>query len=540
MPHGESIYMANTTSREALLEAQCLQLEEKNAKLQLQNDELAAKLKWYEEQVRLAQHKRFSASSEQTRSDEVQLQLQIFNEAEAEAELAPADQEQTVETVTYQRKKGANRKRVDILENLPVQRVEYRLPAEEQLCPCCSGPLHEMSTEVRRELKMIPAQAVVTEHVQYVYSCRRCDREGTETPVITAPKPNPAAPGSLASSSALAYTMTQKFVDAQPLYRQEQQFARLGVPLSRQTMANWMLSAAETWFEPLYARMHEHLLAQPILHADETTLQVLKEPGRSAATQSYMWLYRTPRDGPPIALFDYQQTRGGHHPQKFLAGFSGFLQVDGYPGYHKVAGAVLVGCWAHARRKFDEALKALPEAERKNPTLAREGLEFCNRLFAIEREIATATPEERLAVRAERSRPTVEAFLSWLRAQKPRTLPKSTLGKAIAYCLNQWDKLTAFLTDGRLELDNNRAERSIKPFVIGRKNWLFSNTPRGARASAVIYSLIETAKENGLKPLPYLTWLFDELPQLPNPMDPAALDEFLPWSPAVPADFRLP
>lgn len=285
--------------------------------------------------------------------------------------------------------------------------------------------------------------------------------------------------------------------------------------------------------------MHTHLLAQPILHADETTLQVLQEPGRRAETQSYMWLYRTGRDGPPIVLYDYQETRGGHHPRDFLTGFGGYLHVDGYSGYHKVAGVTLVGCWAHARRKFDEALKALPDGKQTAAVAAREGLEFCNRLFAIERQIRDAPPEERLKVRTEQSRPLLDEFWAWLRTHRPRVLPKSTLGKAIAYCLEQREKLAAFLQDGRLELDNNRSERSIKPFVIGRKNWLFSNTPRGARASATIYSIIETAKENGLNPFAYLTWLFEELPQIPELKDPEALDRLLPWSQSLPPACRL-
>uniref|UniRef100_UPI0003659479 IS66 family transposase n=1 Tax=Effusibacillus pohliae TaxID=232270 RepID=UPI0003659479 len=253
----------------------------------------------------------------------------------------------------------------------------------------------------------------------------------------------------------------------------------------------------------------------------------------------YLWLYRTGREGPAIVLYEYQETRGGHHPRNFLSGFRGYLHVDGYSGYHKVAGVTLVGCWAHARRKFDEALKALPDGKQKAAVTAREGLDFCNRLFAIERDIKDASPEERFKIRTERSRPVVDAFLAWLRAQKSNVLPKSLLGTAIHYCLNQWEKLEAFLKDGRLELDNNRSERSIKPFVMGRKNWLFSNTPRGAKASATIYSIIETAKENGLNPFQYLTWLFEELPQLADLKDPTALDHFLPWSNSLPAKCRM-
>lgn len=197
-------------------------------------------------------------------------------------------------------------------------------------------------------------------------------------------------------------------------------------------------------------------------------------------------------------VYDYQRTRGGEHPRDFLSGFKGYLHVDGYPGYHKVKEVTLVGCWAHARRKYDEALKASPEAKGNPETVAAQGLAYCNELFAIERELQEATPEERHKARAERSRAVLDTYHAWLCQQKSRTMPKSLIGQAIAYSLNQWEKLTAFLKDGRLEIDNNRSERSIKPFVIGRKNWLFANTPRGASARAAIYSVIETAKENGL------------------------------------------
>jgi transposase len=512
------------------------QLEQQNMQLQMKVDELTTKVQWYEEQFRLKQQQKFGSSSEKTPPEQMRFEDALFNEAELVAD--PKQAEPTVETITYQRRKERGQREAK-LRDLPVETVEYQLPAEERVCPCCNGSLHTMSTEVRQELKIIPAEVKVVKHVRHVYSCRQCEREATETPVITAPMPRPAAPGSLASPSILAFIMAQKYVMGLPLYRQEQQFAQLGVELSRQTLANWMLQAAERWLQSLYERMRTHLLAQPVLHADETTLQVLREDGREAQTLSYLWLYRTGRESPPIVLYQYKQTRGGENPRDFLAGFHGYLQVDGYPGYHKVANVTLVGCWAHARRKFDEAFKALPDDKQKAAVAAREGLEFCNRLFAIERAVKDATAEERLKVRTEQSKPVVDAFLAWLRMQRPRVLPKSTLGAAITYCFNQWDKLVVFLQDGRLELDNNRSERSIKPFVIGRKNWLFSNTPRGAKASATIYSIIETAKENGVKPFSYLQWLFETMPQLADLSDPATLDRVLPWSDALPQDCRL-
>lgn len=519
------IYMDNTAKTLEELQNKCSMLEQQNA-------ELTVRLNWYQEQYRLSQIKRFGSSSEQTHPD----QLHIFNEAEFEAK--PSSPEPQMQDVTGHRRKKQSGKREAQLENLPVEIIEYTLPPEEQVCVCCGGDLHEMSTEVRQEIKVIPAQVSVTKRVRHVYACRHCEREGTEATIITAPMPAPPLPGSIASPTAMSFIMTQKFVDGLPLYRQEQQLARLGIDLSRQTMANWMVQGAERWLHPLYERMHEYLLRQDILHADESTIQVLREPGRSAESTSYMWLYQTGREGPTIVLYDYQTTRASKHPRQFLSGFKGYVHVDGYAGYNGLPDVTLVGCWAHARRKFDEALKALPAEQRNAPVAAKEGLAFCNQLFAIERELQDTTPPERYKARLERSRPVLEAFLAWLKYQSPRVLPKSALGQAIAYCRNQWDKLEAFLKDGRLELDNNRGERSIKPFVIGRKNWLFSNTPKGAKASATIYSIVASAKANVLNPYSYLVYLFEKLPNM-NISDPDALDELLPWSKSLPAECRL-
>ncbi|TFE26250.1 IS66 family transposase [Cohnella luojiensis] len=510
------------------------QLQQHNAKQEQQIAELSAKIKWYEEQFRLAQHKRFGASSEQTNPD--QIELNLFNEAEVLA--TPAGQEVPTEQITYARRKSTGKREED-LSKLPIETVTYSLTESEQICACCGGTLHEMSTETRSEIAIVPAQVKVIRHERQVYGCRHCERNEIHTPIVTAPMPKPVYPGSLASASSMAYVMSQKYVDGMPLYRQEQQFTRLGYTLSRQTMANWMIYGAQQWLEPIVAAMKAYLLQQEVLHADETTLQVLREPGKAAESTSYLWLYRTGHGVSPAVLYEYQKTRGGEHPRNFLSGFKGYLHVDGYAGYHKVAAVTLVGCWAHARRKYDEALKAAPQTKGLAETVAGQGLAYCNALFAIEQDLKDATPEVRHAERQKRSLPIVEAYSTWLRQQKARTLPKSLVGQAITYSSNQWEKLTAFLKDGRLEIDNNRSERSIKPFVIGRKNWLFANTPRGAKASAAIYSLIETAKENKLNPFQYLKYLFEQLPQLSDPHDLEALMPFLPWSPSIPLNCRV-
>ena len=313
----------------------------------------------------------------------------------------------------------------------------------------------------------------------------------------------------------------------------------MGIEISRQTMANWLIKASDIWLKLIYDRMHELMLQKDILYADETTLQVLREPGRSADTNSYMWLYRTGRNETPIVLYDYQTTRAAKHPIKFLKNFKGYLHADGYKAYNSVPEITIVGCWAHARRCFVDALKAMPPGKDNTPlTATEEGLKFCNKLFEIERELHEVTDAERYEGRITKSKPLLDKFKDWLQYQSKRVAPRTPLGKAVQYCRNQWDKLSAFLLDGRLEIDNNRSERSIKPFVIGRKNWLFSNTPKGAASSATIYSIVETAKENGLNPFEYLKYLFDKLPNI-DFKDNMTLDDFMPWATALPQECRV-
>lgn len=511
-------------------------LKADNAALRQKNAELEAKLEWFMQQLRLSKHKQYGRSSELVHPG----QLSLFNEAESEAK--PAAPEPVIEEVSSYKRRKQTGHRENMLKDLPVETVEYTIPAEEQVCPCCGDNLNEMSTQVRKELKVIPPQVVVVEHVQHIYACRKCQNEAVTTPVIKASMPNPVIPGSLASASSIAFVMDQKFVQGSPLYRQEKYFSSLGIELSRQTLSNWIIKSTSSWLVHLYNRMKEHLIRNDIVHADETTLQVLKEPDRPVDSTSYMWLYRTGKYMPPIILYDYQETRHGKHPKKFLEGFKGYLCVDGYDGYNAVPNATLVGCWAHARRKFDEAIKSLPSIAKGAETEAQEGLNFCNRLYKIDHEInlmSDITPERRHALRLERITPVLNDFYAWLKYQRPRIRPKSTLGVAINYCINQWDKLNNFLKDGRLELDNNISERSIKPFVIGRKNWLFSNTPNGAKSSAIAYSIVETARNNGLNVFSYLTYVFEKLPNI-DINDPDALDSLLPWSDSLPDSCKKP
>lgn len=486
-----------------------IDLQAENTALKSENAELKLLVKYYEEQFRLSKHRQFGASSEKSEYDFEQ--MSIFNEAELFAD-EKVQEPELVEIEKHYRKR--TRLITDKLpENLPVEVVEHKLPEAEMTCSECGGALHIMGRDTRRELVIIPAQVKVREHVRMTYSCRDCERDKCDVPVEKAQVNEPVIKGSFASPEAVAHIMTEKFVMGVPLYRQEQAWRRQGIQLSRQTMSNWLIKAAEDWLKPIHNVLHETLCARDVLHADETTLQVLREPGKTAQSKSYMWLYRTSSDAAnPIVMYEYQPDRKALRPQTFLKDFKGFLHTDGYDGYHKLPESItVVGCWAHVRRKFDEALKALP-AKAREGSLALVGKRYCDRLFELEREFDDLTPEKRHEKRKEVSSPLMEEFFAW--ANSCNAIPKSPVGKAAYYALSQRKYLERYLLDGRLEISNNRAERSIKPFVIGRKNFLFANTQRGAVASAIIYSIIETAKENELDPYNYLKYIFEHAPNL--------------------------
>lgn len=504
------------------LQAQNVELSSENNELKHKVSELEALVKWYEEQTRLAKHRQFAASSEKTQDAE---QLGLFDEAETTAD-PKAEEKAVFEDITYTRKKRVG-KRADDLSKLPLEIVEHELPESKRVCAECGGALHAMSSEEHCEIEVVPPQFKAVRHVRHVYSCRACEKNNDHVTILRAPMPEPVIKGSLASPSAVAHIMVEKYVKAVPLYRQEQSLLRDGISLSRQTMANWIVKCSEDWLEPVYERMKKLLLQEDVLHADETVVQVLQEPGRKANTNSYEWLYRTSGCAQhPIVLYEYQPTRSSSHPKRFLEGWQGYLHTDGYQGYQQLPSATIVGCFSHVRRKFDEALKVLP-AEARQGSSAAKGLNYCNELFDMEREFAGLSPKERYEKRLERSLPVAEEFVSW--AGTFANNPKSVFKTASDYLLSQWPRLKNIYLDGRLELSNNRAERSVKPFVIGRKNWLFSNSQKGARASSIVYSIIQTAIENGLNPFRYLKLIFEALPNSTS----GQIDALLPWADGV-------
>lgn len=504
-------------------------IEEKDRKIA----ELEQQLKWLMQQLRLHKHNKFSPASEKT--DESQLCL--FNEAEANS--APVVPEPKLTEIKAHFRKRTRLTTDKLPEDLPVEIIVHELPAEECICTECGGELHKMGKEIREELKIIPAKAVITQHVQHVYSCRNCEQNSERVPIVKATMPEPVIKGGFASPETIAHIAVQKYMMASPLYRQEEEWKQNGILLSRQTMSNWLIKACDNWLEPIYEKMKRRLCDHEILHADETVVQVLKEPGKAPQAKSYMWLYRTSGEAKhQIVIYDYQPDRRHIRPGNFLKDFKGYLHADGYEGYHKLhESIVVVGCLAHLRRKFFDTLKILPKKSQPESNAYR-AVAYLDKLFHLEKQFACLTPGSRQKERERLSRPVFDEFYDWVLGLS--ALPSTLLGKAVYYAKSQQKYLEKYLIDGRLEISNNRAERSIKPFVIGRKNWLFANTPNGARASAIYYSLIITAKENGLNPFEYLTWIFTNAPNLGKPGYVSNIEDFLPGSEAMPQKIFTP
>ena len=525
------------------LKAEISRLKGEIGKLNHENAELKLTINRLTEQFRLAQHRRFGASSEKNVLPE---QLGLFDEAETLADATVPEPELKEVIVPAHKRKKTKGKREELYENIPTEQIIHEMPEDERICPDCGKPLHACKQDVlRRELEIIPAQIRAVEHIQVVYGCRECEKTAADAPVpmLKSNVPAPVISNSgISSPSFVSFVMCNKYVLALPLYRQEQELKRLGIKISRQTMANWMIYAAINWLEPMYRLLHDELLRQYILHADETSLQVIKEKGKTAQQKSWMWMYHTGRNAERhVALFEYQPTRRGEHPLAFLEGWNcgepRFLHVNGYAGYKNLEdkGATLVECWSHARRKFHDVIKILKPSERKNAKAAI-GLDFCDQLFALERKFdeKNLPPDERKHRRERESKPIADAFFEWAESMQNKCIGK--LAEAITYAVNQKKWLLNFLQDGKLELSNNRAERSIRPFTVGRKNWLFSYSEKGAKASAIAYSIVETAQSNGLVPFKYLEFLFQTLPNIPA-------EEYhtcLPWSPLVQEICKIP
>lgn len=477
------------------------------------------------EQIRCLQGKLFGRKSEKNSSDEKQLSL--FDIPEEEFPIAEqTEEDDEIEIPSHKRKK---RGRKPIPENLPRIEVIHDIDDAEKLCEC--GCLKDLiGEEVSEQLDIVPAKIQVIRNIRPKYACKNCEGVESDGPTVTiAPVPEQIIPKCIGTPGLIAFVMTAKFVDALPFYRQEKQFLRIGVKISRATMCSWAQKISEGC-EVLLMILKKEFLSGPLIQIDETPVQVHNEPGKKNTSKSYMWVFRGGTQEGPGIIFEYHPSRAGDVPAAFLQEYTGVVQTDGYSGYGFLddkSGISHMGCWAHARRNFMDVLKAggIKKDGKPRSGSADQALKYIRKLYKIEKDAKKMelTGEYLLHERQEKAKPILNEFKRWLDIKVNEVPPKSLLGKAIGYSINQWHRLIVYVETSHVTPDNNMAENTIRPFTIGRKNWLFSGTPEGATASATMYSLIETAKANGLEPYWYLRFLFDNLPQAMTEDDYKAL-----------------
>ena len=493
------------------------------------------------EQVADLKRHRFGRSSEAHEPDEqisfmeTDGKIVFFNESEA---VAAEDAGEYKESVPCRKPKKKPGKREEDLEGLPVVVVEHSMTREELEELFGAEGWKQLPDEVYRRYGFTPAKVEVEEHHVKVYAGKKTDE------IVRAPHPEVLLRGSLVSPSLEAAIMNAKYVNGVPLYRQEQEFERCGLHISRQNMANWTIQCADRYLAVLYDYLHEKMYGFHVLQADETPVLVNKD-GRPAGSKSYMWVYRTGQmyTDRRIVLYEYQRTRNASHPREFLKDFSGICVTDGYQVYHTIEnereGLKIAGCWSQARRRFDEAVKALPKARQKE-SRAYLALTMIQAVYREEKQLKELSAQERQNRRRLSVRPLVEAYFTWVRENLLKVPQKSKTWEGFNYSLNQEKYLKVFLDDGEVPMDNNAAEQSIRGFCIGKKNWVMIDTIAGAESSAVIYSIAETAKANQLKPYNYFEHLLTEIPKHLDDTDRTFLEDLLPWSPNLPANCRKP
>ena len=511
-------------------------LEETILKQKAEIDELKRKLEHMNEIFANAQRARFGQSSEQKNYVLGKDQLSLFNEAESSQDhKAEEPKPNTIFVEAHERKK--KRSQTEMLNNLPEEEVLLEIPEGQLVCGKCGGKMKPIGKKfLRHEMQIVPKQIKLLAYYAVTYACDSCEKDTGLAHIVSVKPPIPLMKHSLASPSTVAYIMTQKYVDGLPLARQEKIWAREGVSLSRATMANWVIQCSEVWLKPLYRHMKQELLTHSVIHADETVVQVLKEDGKPATSESRMWLYASAALlRHQVRLFEYQPDRSGKRPESFLKGFEGALVTDGYAGYNQVQKVTHCGCWAHARRKWREAM---PDGATVKTSKAAIGFRYCNQLFAEERKCVLYKPEYRKEYRQGKELPLLEEYFAWLNTVHPEK--GSKLEEAVRYSINQKQQLCAFLDKVEVPISNNLAENAIRPFTMGRKNWLFCDTPKGAKASAIVYSLVESAKANGIEPFAYPQHVLVQLPYLGKSPSHEELETLMPWAPDIQQEYKMP
>ena len=523
----------------AFLEAmqeQLAMLQKTVNKLVEQNQKKDERICELEQMLLNAQRARFGQHSEKRIYvlDDGNEQLSMFGEATtdvadtSEAQ-AKGQQDETpddngeIEVSAHTRK--PKRTLEELCRNLPVEERIIDLPEEEKV-NANGKPLICIGTEpIRTEIEVERTRAKVIKYFRKVYKDEAFAREYGDTPIIAPATPVPLLPHSYLSRSLATDVLIRKYADALPLYRQEQIWKRQGLPLKRGTMANWVIQLSTRYFRRLWERMKAKLLEQGVIHADETVIQVLKEEGRSPTSESRMWVYASgKRSGPQIRIFEYRDSRSGDCAVEFLGNYHGVLISDGFSGYNKVSDVIRAGCWAHMQRKWREAM---PKGEIGKKSMAAQGYKFCNRLFALERKLDKLNDAERQEQRRKKAAPIIDEYYAWIGTI---TRPSGKLKEAVNYALNQKQYLCAFLDHGEIEISNNHVENAIRPFVVGRKGWLFSDTPDGAEATAIVYSLMETAKAINLRLEDYIQHLLKVMPERLVADPDADIDDLLPWT----------
>ena len=519
-----------------------LGLQDQMEGLTRQTQALNDKMQLMMEQLVLSKKSRFGRSSEkmagpgQIRFMEVDGEIVFFNEAEAVCDL-DAPEPDSLEPQQPKKKKQAGKREAD-LAGLPVRRIDHYLSEKELAAEFGEKGWKQLPDAISRCYRFVPAKVEVEEHHVGVYSSKTDDR------MVKAPHPKKLLPGSLVSPSLAAAVLNGKYVNAVPLYRLEKEFERYGLAITRQNMANWVIRLGESCFGPLYDYLHTLLYRYPVIQADETPVLVNKD-GRPAGSKSWMWVYRSGclYQKEQVILYEYQKTRNASHPRKFLKDYNGICVTDGYQVYHTLEkekeDLKIAGCWVHCRRKFAEALEVIPKELRKQSVLDL----LMNQIRAIYREegkLSALSADERAEKRQLVVKPLVDAFFAYVKQNSGRVSKSGKAGEAFTYALNQEPYLRVFLENGDVPMDNNASERAIRGFCIGKKNWEMIDTVHGASASAIIYSISETAKANGLKPYEYFEYLLTEIPKHQDESSTEFLADLLPWSEKLPEYIRKP
>jgi len=521
--------MTDKEKKALLLPNDIAQLKELILNLQETQKRQESIIHMLREEVSLLKKLKYARTSEKWTPEDKQ-QMFLFNEAEETAgPVKETDSSSEQEEIRSYTRRKAGRK--PLPADIPREEIVYELSAEERACPCCGAERPEIGREESEELQFIPAKILVKRHVRLKYGPCKCEefqKDEKLSVILKSPMPPRIIPGSIASSGLLSYILVSKFCDALPFYRMERIFRRLNIEISRSNMSHWAIKAALAC-EPLIELMRQKTLKGPLINMDETTVQVLKELGRKPENNSYMWVTVGSDQRRKIVLYNYSQTRREEIPLSLLEGFKGVLQTDGYAGYNRAAKEYKlyhVGCLAHARRRFFEAASIT-----KGDSNAHKALTIIQKIYQAEKALRAEHLEDELFVSKRRKQviPLWKQFRKLLKDLEISVPPKTKLGEAVTYTLKEYSKLVRYLKYAYVTPDNNLAENSIRPFVIGRKNWVFFDTPRGAHASAILYSLIETAKANQLEPQNYLYHLFERLPLIES-QDPSSLEALLPWN----------